>query len=283
MTRWWVAAALLALAACDGNPFVEDGGGGGGGGGRPVPPEVPAVLKQNLDAAVYDPATQTLRIRLASLDASPLTATYTRTPALDVAGYEAYVVQETTLQRKFVALFKASERGTVQAGVVADGGQFNRYFGGGTYSRMDLFTMPDSGLASYVGSYAGVITLNNPDDPAAPMRTEGTIVINADFTDMSVNGGVIDRSIVETGEELASLALVVTDITANGDFQGNVEFLGDPNRTIGTYGGLFGGVGASDLAGVLVIRPIADEDQIFEHGVFVLPKCGTPGDSALCP
>jgi hypothetical protein len=244
---------------------------------------VPAVLAQDLQEAVYDPATQTLRIRLASLDASPLTATYTRAPGLDVAGYEAYVVQETTLQRKFVALFKSSERGTVQAGVVADGGQFNRYFGGGTYSRLDLFTMPESGLASYVGSYGGLITLNNPDDPAAPMRTTGTIFVNADFTDMAVNGGIYDRSIVETGDALAALALVVTDIDDDGTFRGDIQFAGDPRKTIGSYGGLFGGTEASDLAGVLVVRPIEGEDFIVEHGAFVLPKCGTTGDSPLCP
>lgn len=240
-------------------------------------------MARNLVSARYDPATQTLRVQLRALDASAMVATYSRAPALDVNGYQAFTMQESERQRKFLALFAASERRTVSAGVVADAGQANRAFGGGTFSRIDVYSAPTSGLATYMGSYAGVITLTGPLDPAAPARTAGDVVLNADFTDGSVNGEITNRRIVHTGDALDPLALTVTGIAPNGSFLGEVEFLGQPIRAIGSYAGLFGGREASDVAGVLVITPIDGEDAIFEHGVFVLPRCGTPGDSAACP
>ena len=77
--------------------------------GDPVDPNgvtVPAVLAQNLDAAVFDPVAQTLTISLTSLDGSPVSAAYNRDTSLDVPGFQAYSIQENTTQRKFVALFR---------------------------------------------------------------------------------------------------------------------------------------------------------------------------------
>ena len=275
--------AAAALGACTAGSDVPGGPGGGGGGSTDG---IPEALSKNLNAAVYNPRNQTLTVELQSLDASPFTATYTRNAALDVNGYEAYEVSETSRQRHFVALFKTSARGTVSAGVVADGGKNNRYFNGGIYSRVSLYTAPTSGLASYVGSYAGLISYNGGTTGVPPVRVSGKTEITADFSDSFIEGNVTNRKF-EGGAlpgrpPLEDIALTVTPI-ADGTFAGTVEFIGAPDQTIGDYGGTFGGNNASDVAGILVFDPISGNSGVHETGVFVLPRCGTAGDAPACP
>ncbi len=265
---------VALLAACTG------GVGGGGGGGTPS--TIPDVLKQNLDSAAYAPGAGTITVDLVSLDTSG--TTYTRSPGLDVGGYEAYAVQDNALQRNFIALFKQSARGNVQAGTVADGGQFVNYFGGGTYGRVDVFSRPASGLAVYEGSYVGLLNTGastGPLAPSAPYRVSGDAQINADFRPGgSVNGGIVNRTNVDTGLPLANVFLAATAIDANGEFQGEVQF---SDLTVsGDYGGLFAGLGATDIAGIMVFNPVQGNTDLVEHGVFVLP-CTITGSGVPCP
>lgn len=286
-----LTAAILSGCGGAGSDIIADGFGGAGsggtggggtgtGGGTPgtTAEGIPAVLAKNVEKIAYDSTAQTLKVTLSGLDASPSEASYNRNAALDVAGYLAYDIQETSAQRRFVALVKQADRGTVMASAVADGGQFNRYFGGGYYSRIDAFSVPTSGLATYIGSYAGVITLDGGN--GAPQTTSGDVILNADFTNSLVNGGISNRT-ASGGTVLDDIAMVSTDIDATGEFLGNVEFT--DLTQIGSYGGIFGGTDASDVAGVLVINPISGEDAVWEHGAFVLPRCGTTGAAASCP
>lgn len=272
---------LTGLAACT---APSTGGGSGGGGGSTS--TIPAVLSQNLEAATYDPGNQKLTIQLSSLDAAPLTANYTRNTTLDIpgSGYEAYEVQFSGQQRHFVALFAQNPRANLMAGVVADGGQFVNYFGGGIYSRVDVFTRPSSGLAVYDGTYVGVLNtgpFTGPLNPSTPFRTTGTARITADFNPGgSVTGGITGRSNVDTGTALADVFLDAATIDTNGEFTGGVKF--SDLTSIGSYGGLFGGLGATDIAGILVFHPVAGNSNLTEHGVFVLP-CTPSGTSFACP
>ena len=273
-------AGLALLTACS----APGSGGGGGGGGGGSTSDIPAVLSQNLESAVYNPAAQTLTIQLSSLDAPPLVANYTRNAALDVPGYEAYETQFSSEHRHFVALFASSARNTVIAGVAADGGQFVNYFGGGIYSQVSLFTRPSSGLAAYDGTYAGLLntgTITGPLDPSAPFRTSGTIRVTADFNPGgSVTGGITNRIVVDTGAALEDVFLDASAIANDGTFAGTTEF-GDltPN---GEYGGTFAGLAASDIAGLLVFNPVRGNSKLFEHGVFVL-ACNPAHSSTSCP
>lgn len=268
---------LAGLAACS----APSAGGGGGGGSTST---IPAVLSQNLDAATYNPGAQTLTVQLSSLDAPPLTASYTRNNTLDVPGYEAYETQFSGQQRHFIAMFAQNPRANLIAGVVADGGQFVNYFGGGIYARVDVFTRPSSGLAVYNGSYVGVLNtgpFTGPLNPSAPFRTIGTARITADFNPGgSVTGGITGRSNVDTGAILDDVFLDASSIDATGEFTGAVMF-GD-RTAIGTYGGLFGGLGATDVAGIMVFRPVSGNTDLIEHGAFVLP-CTPSGTSFACP
>jgi hypothetical protein len=302
--------AVLALAACGGNPLQF--------GGPPAPPPpvgepgeeapitgvtVPAIVAQHLRSAEYTPGAPTMKIDLRTLDGTPLAATYQRAAEFDVAGFDAYTVQETRSQRQFLALFK---RGTAtEAGVVADGGQFVNYFGGGTFARLQPFTLPTpvtplptqtnqnpqpTLLATYVGGYVGLLNFGpsvaNTTIPASrSFRVEGEVAINADFNaeNMSLNGGIFNRVILPdpnaTPAEgnlpgpapLQDVFFEFTQITSSGSFSGIVKFT--PTKAIGNYAGVFGGAGASEVAGVTLIKPIDGDQTAREHGAFVLPKC----------
>ncbi|MBW6507348.1 MAG: thymidylate synthase [Rhodobacteraceae bacterium] len=311
-----VTAAML-LASCSTDEETDAGGGAGGGGagggeagggtaGSVLDASlVPANLRVNVNAIALDYANQTLQVNISSLDTTPRLATYNRDPGLDVEGYQAYRIQEDALDRLFLALAKESNDGTVRAVTVADGGQFNRYFGGGVYERTGSFdrpligTGPGTGQVSYAGGYSAVTNVGvAPPDPLllvpAPLtdpsllprrsaRVSGDIFLNVNFADDAVNGAIYNRMIVDTSAPLATVILVAADIAANGTFAGKVEY-NDVNRTVvGDYGGIFGGVSANSVAGLVHLiefDPNLQNEQ--EHGVFVLTQCGPNNTLPIC-
>ncbi|AXI53983.1 thymidylate synthase [Sulfitobacter sp. JL08] len=306
-------ALLAALAACgDGNPFDTPPPGSGAPGEIPDDSTngIPEVLAGNLQSAIYNPADGTLQLELTSLDAGTLIAPYVRTPGLDIGNYQAFTYQQDWANRHFTALVaESTDPGTsVKAGAVSDGGQFNRFFSGAFYQRTGAYDPPGgvaspSGLVTYAGNYAGVTNLEAPggpnllpppvgavlsDLPAQSARTTGQIFLNVDFTDDSVNGNVSGRTLVDTATALPTIVLVEGNIAADGTFLGNVEYDGDPSRSIGAFGGVFGGTDAAAVGGVISLDQFFDDAGIAngterERGVFVLIQCGKPGDDPACP
>ena len=289
----------LTLAAC------TDGSGGGGGslGDNDSIESIPEGLRKNISAVSYNAASERLLLRMNGVDGGPQDLVYVRTPTLDVNGYQAYTFQDDPLDRHFTALVAESRDGSVVAGAVADGGQFNRYFGGGFYQRSGTFDAPSTnrGQVSYAGSYAGVTNLDAAGDqllpvpagtdpailPAQSARVEGEIYLNVNFGDNIVNGSVHNRRMVEDSSlALPDIVLISTGIDAEeGTFLGNVEFRGG-SPAIGNYGGIFGGTDAAAVGGTLVLNDIdkglhgwSGEEEI---GVFVLTQCGRSGDDPLC-
>lgn len=315
MHRFFAALAVAAaLAACDGNPFlvVDDTTAE-----PPVDPTdpteepttnadgIPLTLARNLSEVVYDPVAKTLSVTVTGIDSTPVSVPYTRNLAAEAGlgpGYEAYSIQEDALDRLFVGVARQTADGSTRGVIVSDGGQFNRFFAGGLYERDGGFTPPaigagpGAGQVSYAGKYVGLDNYSGPfppvPDPAlqmqGPGRIDGDVFINANFSDMLVNGAVYNRVRLDNGllPPLTDLVLVATDITAEGNFVGIVETTIDGTITeVGDYGGLFGGIDAAGLAGVLVIDEF-DPDLgtgISETGLFVLTQCGKPGENVtLC-
>jgi hypothetical protein len=309
-------AAMMLLAACGGSPWVEDDGSGNGGGdgdgGSDTSTAVPDAVKVNLRSIAYSPANGgTLKVNLQGLQSSPQSVAFQRDRSLDIQGYRAFTYQETGLQRKYLALVRENERGNLRVAAVADGGQFNRHFGGTTFARIDAYSRPnlsngtEKGQFSYAGTYAGVFVpgdpANNtlPDDlrPNQTLRVRGDALINANFANDLVNGGVDNRWLLDSRgrridlngdgtlnaeDQLNAIAFPSMQMNKSGRFVGDVEFSGDPNASIGKVAGLFGGRGATDVGGTLVINPIGGESDIWEYGAFTLPRCDTAGASPLC-
>ncbi len=290
MKRFWLGiAAMAAVSACGGNPWLEDGDGEGEGQGIVIPED----LAGDLEGFTYDPVAKTLLVRGLSLDSTPFEATYTRKPALDVPGYEAYTTQDSALERHATAYVQEID-GT-RAAIVVTGGQFGHYFGGSHYSRDGNYTPPVTGQVTYVGKYVGL--MNGPGDggdlipvdpgtpadvrPVQAAEVTGSVLINADFTDTTVNGVVYDRVLVDSPTvEMTNLELAPTAILEDGTFVGDVT---QENIDRGTYGGLFGGTDASAVAGTLFVDGHVDAfDNEEEYGLFVLSQCGTGNADPLC-
>ena len=120
--------------------------------------------------------------------------------------------------------------------------------------------------------------------PSQASRVTGQIFINADFADNAVNGGVYNRTNIDRNEALTDIALIVSDIDSTGRFLGTVELRGG-DASIGSYGGTFGGLNASGVAGGIHLDGdfIENVQREEEFGIFVLTQCGQTGDTgAIC-
>ncbi|WP_372840908.1 hypothetical protein [Phaeovulum sp.] len=294
--------AALAFAACSSDE-TDGGTGGGTGGSTGTSPETPVALKVNVNEIVFNGTT--LQVSIDSLDSTPVLVDYVRDPSLDVGGYLAFRVQEDALDRLFIALAKESDDGAVRAVTAADGGQFNRYFAGGVYERTGDFlpptigTGPGAGQVSYAGSYAAVtnvrVARGGPTDvaidttetgvlvPGQSSRVSGDIFLNVNFLDESINGAIYNRVLIDQSLSLADIVLVRADIAEDGTFLGSAEYDDPSNTVVGTYGGIFGGVDANSVAGLVNLEEFNDDwENEREHGVFVLTQCGPSNTLPIC-
>ena len=306
MKNLMIGAVLCAsLAACgDGNPFTGGDTPTGGDDTDVNGAGIPAVLAQDLESFTYNPDSQTLTIRGVTAEDSPFEASYVRKPGLDRGGYQAYTQQDGSLDRHSTAFVKDID-GT-RAGIAATGGQFTFFFVGGAYGN-SIYSAPvapgsnlEGGLVQYAGNYVGVVnTAGSGEDllPVAPgteasflpaqiAEITGRILITASFSDSSVAGVITERVIQDPASNLFApvpvpdIELSPTTIAANGTFLGDVTQDLDEK---GTYGGIFGGTGATEVAGILTAEDhdLGDVASI-ENGVFVLGACGTAAQDPVC-
>lgn len=279
---------LFALTACGSGVDQDDGGGGGGG--VVVPGAVPASLAVNLSEATYNAGTNSLSLTLYGFDHPTLNAAYARNAAFDVASadgtttYQAYTYQENAQARQYLALFATGS--TVTAGAVATEGEFGSAFGGTTYARIATYSRRTHGSAQYRGGYAGVIDFD-PGGNDRGTRVAGDVNIRVNFNEGvegHIEGGITNRRIIDGvpagfDPTLADLDLIDTALT-NGEYFGVVRI---GSTVVGDYGGMLGGAGATEVAGVIVITPYISTDTIHEYGAFVLPGCATANASPTCP
>ncbi len=306
------ASALASCSVSGGNPLIGTTDDGTTTDTGTATAADNSALTKNLSSITVPDGSQVL-VNIASLDGTPLEATFVRRTDLDTAGYEAYAIQEDPLDRLFIALTKTANDNASRAAVVQDGGQFNRYLDGGYYEQTGPYTAPDpnsttagTGQVSYAGTYAGFTNIATasgagllaipgtvdpttlPDLPAEAFRISALAFLNANFADNVVNGEIYNRDMIDPSDlsvvtRYPNISLIVTDIDADGGFLGTAEIENDVGVTSGSYGGVFGGTGATSVSGILALtnfdNDIDDEEEI---GIFVLTKCGATGDSALC-
>ena len=285
-----MTATVALLVACS---AVDTGEGTGTPGEGPVTETpvngVPSSVAGDLKAANYDANAGTLSVQI-SLDGDNTLHPYTA--AGTVNGYDRFTQQDDPLDRAFTAFARESTDGSVTAVLVMDGGQFNRYFGGTTFTQ-NGYAAPESGLASYAGNYIGMLNFGPPLGnvpggtpveiiPQQALQVTGQVFLNADFTDNLVNGAIYNRNNSDIGA-LPSVYLIVTEVGSNGAFEGTVE-LGD-NSAVGTYAGTFGGTNAAGVAGGTYLNGdfLGDTfENEEEYGIFVLDQCVNGGVPADC-
>ena len=299
------AAALALLIGCDGTQPLDFG--------TPPPVDPPlteeeveeqaaiaASIAGDLDGGSYSAAAGTLTVQITLDVGGPVAAVYTRNAALDVPGYIAFSVQEDPLDRIFIGMGARSADSSVEGVLAMDGGQFNRFFGGTTFRQIGTYSEAPSGpgstLVSYAGNYVGLsnqpatsANIGLPIPPGTPpgaipvqaSRVTGQVFINADFADNAVNGLIYNRTNLDATQVLEDVVLIVAPIDSAGRFLGEVED-SEQNR-IGDYGGTFGGLNASGIAGGVHLENYIDGvENEEEFGIFVLTQCGLAGDAAIC-
>lgn len=296
--------ASLLLAACTSDP------GGTNTDFGMTDNTAPTEVMGALQAVNYDPDAQELILTLNAIHGGERNVSYVRTPSVDTNGYEGYTLQRTAADRHYTALFGESNDSHLIAGVVADGGNNNRYFGGGFFGRQGLNVYspydhaPDEGEAQYRGEYAGVINGSgdgsllidpssidpNLSGPRQAGRVTGIIMMNADFANLQVDGEISNRTLVHDPlglNPLPDIVLVASAIDDTGQFLGNVEYEGVIGTQIGNYAGIFGGNGATSVAGTVFLEEFDGTTNTVqgeeEYGVFVLTRCGADNDHASCP
>lgn len=312
-TALMLVAAAVGLAACGGTaPF---GGQTTDAGGDPDTGDgaIPEVLAGSVQSFTYDPSNQRLSVVGVPFDDGPFTGQYRRRPGLDQAGYEAYTAQDGSLDRHTTAYVR--EINGTQAAVIVTGVQFEQVFGGVAYSNDGGYVPPvepgsddDGGLVSYAGGYVGLLNGGGSDEDLAPVagggqqgqelsaqaaEVRGSVLITADFADAQVAGIVYDRVIVDFDNvtpgvfpnaanplQVEDVAFDSAAIAADGTFVGVASV---NNQAVGDYGGIFGGDGATEVAGGLnVENHISAFNNEIEWGTFVLAACGQAQEDPLC-
>ncbi|MGJ8625705.1 MAG: thymidylate synthase [Sulfitobacter sp.] len=309
MTRLWMGLALgISLSACGsgtapfgGTTTQTDGSGGGTAGA------IPAALAGTVDSFTYNPNSQTLSIQGVEGDNNALNGAYRRRPGLDRVGYQAYTAQDASNGRHSTVYVRDID-GT-RAAVVATGVQYQNLYAGGAYSNTSYTPRvqpgsnePDSGLVYYTGHYVGLLNgpgssedLTPPNNGESPSVTTvqaaeitGDMQMTADFATLNVDGIIYNRRLVDFADPatptvpaaLADIALQGTTIAADGTFLGVAE---QQNQARGEYGGIFGGTGATAVAGIVHVEDHIDNlTNEEEYGVFVLGECVPPLSGPDC-
>lgn len=265
-----IASAALLLAGCESTDSeatatsIGNALGGWVDPGETTPASgIEAFYAGDVTGISYDPVADELIINGTPFDGTEVYVPY---PAYDTNGFTAYVNE--TGQRSYIAFLGTSASGAVVALIVVTPSYINHGFSGAAYA-LDLeSTMPGSGFASYTGSYAGLITY---DGVSGFTRTEGDLLLDADFTDGKVEGFILNREIVATGADQPDLILGTSDIDGNAFSGGEaVSFdAGGDEVENGTYEGAFGGDLASEVVGTIVVTDGTGDDEAQETGAFV--------------
>lgn len=239
---------------------------------------VETVVAGDITKASYNAANDTLTISGLPFDNGLLAANYTRDAALDQNGFKAYVNSNGT--KKYVALWGISNNGTgaVSAGVVATGSFTDNGYNGAVYNRNVASVLPTSGIATYTGRYAGLLTTN----PKTGLKnTSGSLALTVDFANSKVDGKIANhQSWVGTASTAMGDIVLVTGTVAAGKFSGVTSSGTGPVTTAapatGIYQGIIGGPSGGEVAGIIILGTATtatrETGAFVSDAVTVLPK-----------
>ena len=162
----------------------------------------------------------------------------------------------------------------------------NGYEAAATFlNRLETPNLPTSGTASFSGDYSGVVFENDNEDSVWKDIITGDATLDANFSDSTVSGSIINRDSDETGDR-DNVTLSVSSIS-NGAFSGTASGGGGGDggpgfsganfvRGDGTYEGMFTGADASEVIGSINIPMTNDRYSGFEMGIFIAEEEVTP-------
>lgn len=149
---------------------------------------------------------------------------------------------------------QTSEDEATVGALVMDGGQFQTFMAGTNYAQAGGYTaplasQPDKDLVAYTDYYIGILNFDEvytsllltptsgvPDGllSGQPARVQGEVLINTDFVNMSLNGGMSEGTTVaptvldaELSPVLLDVGFEPADVASDGTFFGNAKVLAE--------------------------------------------------------
>ena len=275
---------FLTLAACGGTGVTNlgggdgdgggTGGGGGGGGGGGAATDTCAgafVCQGDVLAVSYDGGADVLSITGTPFDETALAGTYVRAVA-DVNGIPTYVNDDPLRFNDYIAYLNTSSGGEVSVGTIGISG-YQDFGYGGTYLLLtDPASVPSQGLVEFQGNVAGVLVYTGA---GALDTSQGSVLMQVDFTDNRIKGFVTGRTSTSALGTLPD-TLILNDTTiTNGAFSGTVaSYDGPDQQETGTYSGVF--AGDADVIGGFYQATWGEFDTDItsrDTGVFIAEEC----------
>jgi hypothetical protein len=289
--------ALVLLAACDGNPFVDPPVDEG----DPDPETGTSALygteieeeltMNNLD---YDEANDELIVNNIPFDGTSAAngqARYVNVGGLGASAFARYESIETaeTGRRQYYAVFRRSDSGFAQAAAIATDEYISFGFGGVTAQRSTAsISVPGQGEYVYTGEYAAVRAFDESQEgaPGGVQYVTGNVQLDVDVADFDVTGaveGIISNRTLfdEDGNQIGTLGDFVSLATAEIDFDLDqitqstaVAFSPADGETIatGNWAGIFAGPNGQEIAGIVILEGTVTADDASgtyrETGVF---------------
>lgn len=280
--------SLLAVAACGGNPWVEeDGAEPDVFGGSIYADDLNDQL--TMDSMVYDSETQELVINNIPFDGATAEngqAIYTRTGALGASSFDRYEDAAGTLA--YYAVFRRSESGATQAGAFATSSYIDFGIGGASAQRNSAnVNLPNSGEYSFTGEYAAVRIYSDAAGVLdRPEYVTGDVEIEMDFGDFDDVGAIVgvisnrqlydyNGNIIGPMDDFVSLAMTEIDrdtgiVTAGG--ASGISTDTATTMTSGQWTAILGGTEGTEIAGIVVLESAdssTSTELVRETGVFI--------------
>jgi hypothetical protein len=298
MTRLWMGLTLgIGLAACGGTPpFGGDAtepGGSTAAGAVFLTDESEDLTLNNVS---YNAATDTLTLNNIPFD-DPNNAYERIATEAFTNGFDAYQSAPAagSQELQYFAVFRRSDSGRTQVAAAGTGTYISFGFGGAGAQRLSVNpSLPNTGIYTYAGEYAGVRTTIVPGAPSNTVEyVTGDADLAADFNDFdvvgnvgnAVGGTIENRQVYDTdGVLIGALAGYLT--LANGSIDRSTgtilsstvsEVVGGTIVRSGNWNGVLAGPGGTEIAGVLFV----EGDDIRETGGFISNCVDTP--PTICP
>lgn len=138
-------------------------------------------------------------------------------------------------------------------------------------SRLGETTLPDSGMVTYTGSYAGLYSVVGARETAGHMF--GRARLDLDFTNNTTSGLIDQRA--NSGGQVATDIELELGAMADGSFSGTTTggaFATGFSSAPGTYGGLIVGENGEEAIGQVTIYHNGSTDYV-EAGGFIVGVC----------
>jgi hypothetical protein len=283
----------IGLAGCGGTPpfggdAVDDGGADDGVGNVYLDEQGEFLTLNNI---AYDPDSDTLTLNNIPFDDPDNAYERIRTEKF-TNGFDAYQSAPAlgTNEIQYFAVFRRSDSGLTQVAAAGTTAYIEFGYGGAGAQRLGggTPTLPNNGIYSYSGEYAGVRTNLNagPSGENVVTYVTGDVELAVDFDDFddtgTIGGFVTNRALYnDAGQPIGALDgfislqdstidfTTATVVTANAS-----EVVGGDVVRSGNWEGVLAGPGGSEVAGILFVEGATGNNNngIREVGGFIAER-----------